>query len=140
MNRGNLTPEQSSTRVVDPYPVLGPCPCDLCPSAARCKALLMCCGEFISFVDADGRWRTGVPRQPNRARYVYMYGDAPDDESIDDEREMVTATIAAAGSVPKAAMVLGMETKAVYKRLRRWRVPIGALNAELERRRMEADA
>jgi hypothetical protein len=51
-------------------------PCELCPHAGRCRAQLLACDAFLSFVTYGGRrWRTEA-REPAAWMYRKVYGEA----------------------------------------------------------------
>jgi len=51
-------------------------PCELCPHTARCRAELLACARFHSFVVYGGRRWASQPCEPDRDTFVRIYGDA----------------------------------------------------------------
>lgn len=95
-----------------PQPVLDPCPCDECPTAAKCAAHRTCCMAFERFVDGQ-EWQ-GVTRHPSKTLYMRMYDEAPADTR--GERDNIENALAASrGNMSKAAELLGV----VYHTFRR---------------------
>lgn len=62
----------------DLHRILGPAPCDNCPTAAKCAAKLMCCRAFVRFV-AGVSWQSS-PRLPRRSLYRAVFDAAPEPE------------------------------------------------------------
>jgi regulatory Fis family protein len=120
-----------SAKSLAPAPIDGPSPCDACPSAERCRTLMLACCGFELFVDGRIEWEKAA-RHPTRRRYVRLYGDATPDDALDEvvagakrhdnyeERGRVGAAIAQAGSIPRAAALLGVPYDTLWRRLKRW--------------------
>jgi len=47
-------------------------PCDLCPQFARCKAELLACSAFVTFVRVGARRWAGAPREPSHEIYLQI--------------------------------------------------------------------
>jgi hypothetical protein len=67
----------SSTRPEREDYCFDPSPCECCPNTAACRAGLLTCAQFESFISFGGRRWTGEAREPSAKVFARVFRGVP---------------------------------------------------------------